>query len=292
MVSILIPTYNCAKYLPNALASVLTQTYGDYEVLVIDDGSTDGTAQVVAKFQDDFGGRLKYIYQENQGLACARNTAIENAKGTYLALLDADDVWLPHRLKETLHSMEADAQIGLVHANIRCIDEQGKTIGVPHRDPAYLSGNIFDHIFVRRADISCPTVLFRRECCEKVGLFDPNLARLGCEDRDLWLRIARHYKIAYVHKVLALYRVSPASMSRQRLKMLQARLYVINKFCPPDSAHRGLRNEALAKVYRDLGDEALLAQDFAEARRQYGRSIRLNPRGVWSWINFCKTIGK
>src|SRR5439155_7071192 len=119
-----------------------------------------------------------------------------------------------------------------VHANVTHISESGKVLGTPTRDTRFLSGPLFEGLFLRNAHIACPTVLFRKECCQKMGVFDEKLTRLGCEDRELWLRISREYRIEYIDKVLAFYRVHSFGMSRNFNKMMEARLYVINKFFP------------------------------------------------------------
>ena len=124
-------------------------------------------------------------------------------------------------------------------------------------------------------------------------MFDIKLSRLGCEDRDLWLRIAQKYKISYIDRVLSYYRVSPQSMSRNLKKMTEARLYVIDKYCPPDNPkQQHLRRKALAKVFRDIGDEFLLKQDFINAREQYQKSYSFDPLDYWVWINWIKTVLK
>jgi glycosyltransferase involved in cell wall biosynthesis len=290
-VSIIIPSYNCEKYLPVALESALQQTYQDFEIVIVDDGSRDTTRQIVDKYSKDSPDKIRYIYQDNQGLAVARNTGIKAAKGQLIALLDADDVWLPDRLQEGIRIMESDQNIGLVHANITRISEEGEIIGTPKRQKQFLTGSIFEHIFLRKADIPCPTVLFRKECCNRVGLFDPNLARLGCEDRDLWLRIAQKYKIVYVDKVLALYRMRSGSMSDNRQIMMEARCYVVDKFCP-NGVNVRLRKLALARIYRDLGDELLLVSDFDTAKKQYLQSLKYAPLSFWPWINLLKSLLK
>lgn len=289
-VSVLVPSYNCAHYLPQALDSALGQTFTDFEILVIDDGSTDNTRAVVEEYRGKAPDKVRYIYQENQGLACARNTGLRHAKGEYVALLDADDVWLPTRLEETVKVLDADGSTGIVHANITKISEAGEELDTRRRDARYLSGYIFENIFLRKAHVSCPTVLFRKQCCEEVGVFDPGLARLGCEDRELWLRISQKFKIQYIDKVLALYRVSGKSMSQNKEKMMKARLYVIDKFCPAGGSRQGLRRKALAKVYRDIGDELLLEKKFSDSRKQYFKSAVLNPVSIWTWINYLKAL--
>ena len=115
---------------------------------------------------------------------------------------------------------------------------------------------------------------------------------MGCEDRELWLRISRHYKFKYIDKVLGLYRVRGDSMSRNIEKMMQARIYVIDKFCLLYKDCQKLRNKALAKIYRDLGDEFLIGGEFNKSREQYLRAIILNPISFWPWINCLKALLK
>ena len=289
-VSIIVPSYNSAQYLPEALESALCQTYQDYEIIVIDDGSTDQTKDIVQGFAADHPEKIRYIYQENKGLAVARNTAIKHARGKFLALLDSDDKWLPERLEYTVKAIESDDAVGLAYCDITYVDEAGTPLGSPERDSRYLSGNIFEYIFLRKVHIVSPSVIFRKSCCDQVGGFDENLARLGCEDRDLWLRISQQYKAVYVDKVLALYRVRKTSMSRKREKMMRARLYVIDKYCPAGGNGRNLRRKALAKIYHDLGDEYLLERKFNESRKQYAKALTQNPLSFWSWLNILKAV--
>ncbi|MFC1510445.1 glycosyltransferase family 2 protein [Candidatus Omnitrophota bacterium] len=292
-VSILVPSYNGAKYLPDALNSALKQTYQDFEILIMDDGSTDNTKEVLAPFLEAHSDKIRYFYQENQGLACARNAAISHAQGEYLALLDADDIWLPQRLEKTVAVIEADPQVGLVHANITRISLEGKELDTPKRDVSVLSGSIFEHIFLRKAHVSCPTVLFRKKCYDDCGGFDPALARLGCEDRELWLRFVKKYSFQYIDEVLAFYRLSASSMSKNKEKMMKARMYVVDKFCPEGDQHcLALRKAALAKIYRDLGDEFLFEGNFDVAKENYMKAVRQNPFSFWLWVNFFKACLK
>lgn len=292
-VSILVPSYNAAHFLPLSLESALSQSYQDFEIIVIDDGSSDNTKEVVQGYIDQYPHKIRYFFQENQGLPSARNKGIELSQGEYLALLDADDQWLPCRLDEEVKILDRDSLVGIVHGNITNIDINNNVINTPRRDVRFLSGSIFDHIFLRDADISCPTVLLRRSCCDAVGTFDVKLTGLGCEDRDLWLRISRKYKIVYIDKVLSYYRVSAQSMSRNMKKMLEARLYVIDKYCPAeDLAKIRLRNRALARIYRDRGDGFLLDNNYASARQEYRKAIGYDPSAFWAWVNWLKTLFK
>jgi len=292
-VSVLIPSYNAAHFLPISIESALSQTYQDFEIVLIDDGSTDNTRELVSSFMDKYPHKISYFKQENKGLAAARNTGIAHARGEYLALLDADDKWLPCRLEEGVRVLDAKAAVGLVHGHVTLMDNNNNEIYSTKRDPKPLNGSIFENIFLRKADIVCPTVLFRRSCCEKVGLFDVNLSRLGCEDRDLWLRISQEYEIAYIDKVLAQYRMTPQSMSNNLKKMLEGRLYVIDKYCPKDDKSKyRLRNKALSKVYRDRADWFLLKKNHITARQEYQKAIGYDPLSFWPWVNWIKAVLK
>ncbi len=126
-VDVIIPAFNAAKYLPFALESVSSQTFDDWQILLVDDGSTDNTADVVAPFLDRFGSKIRYIKQENRGVAAARNTAMRASTSEFLALLDADDVWLPCRLSESLKVLAERPEVGLAYGLITVIDPEGRT---------------------------------------------------------------------------------------------------------------------------------------------------------------------
>src|SRR5450755_820624 len=157
-VSVIVPAYNAAVYLPHAIDSVLAQTFVDWEIVVVDDGSTDHTQSVVESYRPALADKLQYIHQSNHGLPAARNTGIKAARGEFIALLDADDVWLPQRLERGVQVLDSDPEIGLVHARVARIDTKGMVIGQLKVDPQYMSGRIAHDIYIRRAHIVCPTV--------------------------------------------------------------------------------------------------------------------------------------
>jgi glycosyltransferase involved in cell wall biosynthesis len=290
-VSVLIPTYNAVHFLPISIESALSQSYQDFEIIIIDDGSSDNTKEVAHSYIDKNPHKIRYFWQENKGLAMARNSGIAQSQGEYLALLDSDDKWLPCRLQEGVKILDADPSVGLVHGKVTCIDNNGNEVRTGKRNPKFLSGYIFDNIFLRKEDIACPTVLFRRSCCDDVGIFDAKLSRLGCEDRDLWLRIAQKYKIIFIDKVLSYYRKSSQSMSSNQKKMIEARLYVVDKYCPiDDQSKRRLRNKALARIFRNIGDEFLLKKDYTNARHEYQKAIGYDPLAFWPWVNWIKAV--
>jgi len=291
-VTVIIPTYNMAKYLPEAIESVLNQTYKDFEIIVLDDGSTDDSKEIVKKYIDQSRNNIRYIYQENQGVVKARNKAIMNARGEFIAFLDADDKFYANRLEEEIKVIEKHPDIGLVHADDTEITESGECINIQRRNKKCLSGYIFKNLYTRKASISIPTVLIKKECFEKVGLFDENLSKLGCEDREAWLRIAREYRIEYINKVLAYYRRNREGMSRNRENMEKARYYVVEKFFSQGYVSKSLRRIALGRIHRESGDELLRASKYQESRKEYLKSLVYWPFSFWPWINFIKTLLK
>lgn len=292
MVSIIIPTYNCAKYILEAINSVLNQTYQNLEIIIINDGSTDNTQELVQSYINNFNEKIKYIYQENNGHAVARNVGILNSNGEYIAFLDADDIWLPNRLEEGVKILDNCPDIALVHARTIRVSEEGKPVINLVRNKNFLSGNIFENLFLRKAHISSPTVLVRRECFRQLGLFDENLARFGSEDKELWLRITKNYYVDYLDKVLAYYRVRENSQSKNIQKMMQGRLYGLNKICNKYNLSIWLKIKGYSNAYKEYGDSFLFNAYFGLATKQYIKSILYYPFNLFAFLNLFKALLK
>ncbi|BCL59420.1 glycosyl transferase [Desulfomarina profundi] len=291
-VSVIIPAYNAAEFISDTIQSVLAQSYQQFEIVVVDDGSTDLTASIVKRYQAKNEGKIRYVFQENGGVSVARNTGIHYAKGSLIAFCDADDLWSVNHLEVLTQVFKEDHSLGLVHSNIMKIDIFGIEKGVPVREPSLLSGYIYDAIFLRQADIATSSVIFQKKCIEQIGNFDIYLSFLGCEDRDFWLRLTRKYPVKYVDQVLTFYRVRNNSLSRNQSKMLKARLYVIDKYTSENRKDQQLKKSALARVYRDLGDQALMQHDFVCARNHYQKSLGYKIWNRWAWINLIKAFFK
>jgi glycosyltransferase involved in cell wall biosynthesis len=251
-VDIIIPAFNAAKYLPAALESVSSQTFDDWQILLVDDGSTDNTAEVVAPFLDRFGSKIRFIRQSNRGLPAARNVAIQASTAEFLALLDADDVWLPCRLSESLKAFAERPQVGLAYGLVTHIDQEGRLGGTFEGNRRNAEGRIAPYIYMRKVELPCPTVTFRRRCIDEVGIFDETMR--ATEDRDLWLRIALRYEVAFVPKVIAYYRLSPNSMSADSQRMLKAQLHFIRKHYGSEGCGLRSRQIAWARVYKQQAE--------------------------------------
>lgn len=229
MVSIVVPTYNREKELSRAIRSIMQQTYEEYEIIVVDDGSTDHTMAVVQQFGDD---RIRYIRLEhNQGAGHARNIGIQQARYDYIAFLDSDDEWLPDKLRLQMDKMlSSEEKLGMVycrmggrqrHSNIRFICPPAEVAG------EVLEGDLFDKLLQHNV-IGTPTMVLRRECLEQVGGFKESL--LCLEDWELILRIARNWKIGFVEDILVEVHKLDGSISTNIGGYLVTRCYMVSLY--------------------------------------------------------------
>jgi glycosyltransferase involved in cell wall biosynthesis len=274
-VDVIIPAYNAAKFLPAALESVVAQTFEDWRILLVDDGSTDNTAEVVAPFIKRLGPKLCYIQQPNSGVSAARNVAIRNSSAEFLALLDADDVWLPCRLMESLRCFENRPHVGLAYGFISRIDQEGVVIDTFTGNAKHAEGYIAPYIYMRKVQLPAPTITFRRKCIDEVGSFDETLR--ATEDRDLWLRIALRYEVALVPKVLALYRMSPDSATTDPSLMLKSQLQFIEKHYGTSGCGILARRIALGQIYKQRADALVIRKQPWTALMSSLRALTLYP---------------
>ncbi|RMF62359.1 MAG: glycosyltransferase [Cyanobacteria bacterium J069] len=206
-VSVIIPAYNALRYLPETIDSLLGQTFRDFEVIIINDGSTD---DIEGWFQSVKDPRLKLISQVNQGQSKARNVGLENAQGELIAFLDADDLWEPSKLEKQISLLMANPQAGVVYTWVAGIDSEGILRGRIIKNDA--EGNVWKDLTQHNILECGSTPLIRRTCFEQVGGFDERLP--PCEDLDLWLRIACHYDFLVVKEPLVYYRQHASSSGK------------------------------------------------------------------------------
>ncbi len=219
-VSVIIPAYNAMIYLPETLKSVLQQTFTDFEVLIIDDGSTDNIVQWAGELIDS---RVKLIVQPNQGTSAARNTGIAQAQGEYIAFLDADDLWEPTKLEKQVRYLEDNPAVGLLHTNMVLIDWQGKSSGRVMKSNA--EGDALKQLLKQNTVVTSSVIV--RDCCLKtVGEFDRNLRY--SQDWDMWVRIAARYPLAVIKEPLVCYRQHPNNATKN-WQMLEQGFGMIEK---------------------------------------------------------------
>lgn len=219
--TVVITCYNYGQYLPHALGSVLDQTCSDYEVVVVDDGSTDNTPEVMAQYAAD--GRIRYIRQANAGQPKAKNRGIAESHGEFIAFLDADDIWMPTKLEKQL-ALFADPQVGVVYSRRKWINQDGLEISGNER--TLRRGEILDHIFVDNF-ICFSSCVIRRSCLDAVGWFDEELP-MGI-DYDLWIRLAARYRFDYVDERLVKYRTGHANLSKNTMKRYDCAQKIMRK---------------------------------------------------------------
>lgn len=210
VVSIVIPTYNCALYIAETIASVLNQSFKDIELIVVDDGSTDATRDIVASF----GQPVRLVTQANAGVCVARNRGISEAAGKYICLMDHDDYWFPHKLARQVSILEQQPETGVVYSSFILWHRDESTGQFPSPDSFDLNTYLDDtvpefsgwiyHQFLIDCWMLTSTAMFRAEIFDQCGLFDESLPY--SEDWDLWLRISRSYPFVQLRRPTTLYR--------------------------------------------------------------------------------------
>lgn len=281
LVSVVIATYNAGPYLQEAIDSVLCQTVSDLELLVIDDGSTDGTRALVEAISDR---RLSYVWQANAGQTSAKNHGIRLARGTFIAFCDGDDFWYPNKLELQLPLFAASPAVGVVYSAVEQIDEHGRALD--HSASPLHRGNVTEQLFMSNF-VPFGTSVVRRECIERVGAFDEAL-RMGI-DWDLWLRISAHYEFDYVAAPTYAYRIWSGQMSRNWRGRYSSAFRIMEKFL---SAHPGkispaLRRKAIADTYANRGRSRMQEHPFAAVGDGI-RAVMYDPTAPYSW----KTVGR
>lgn len=239
-VSVIIPTYNRSCMLAQAMRSVLAQTHRDFELVIVDDGSTDNTRDVVEGFGDP---RIRYIWQENQERSAARNRGVAEASCDLAAFLDSDDLWFPEKLEVQLPVFREGRDVGLVYSYCVRIDERGDFpypqdflrddtgVAIQNMHSALLAGNA----------VLTPSVIVRKELFELAGGFDRSLST--SEDWDLWIRLSELCDFGFVPRPLAAFRVHPGNSVRDLDRLLKSDTEVLDKHFGPDTQDQRLRTE-------------------------------------------------
>lgn len=252
-VSVVIPAYNQARYLPTAIESALAQTFRDREIIVVDDGSLDDTP-VIAR---QYGDALRYVRQENRGLAGARNTAIRLARGRFVALLDSDDEWLPNYLAEMLALADALPEATVYYCAAKCVDAAGNELAQTLTSSPIPPADMLP--FLLRSNPLVPsTILMRRNRVIALGPFDESFRRV--EDWDLWLRLLRAgHTFHGTPKVLVRYRLHPNSLSTSRSSMLDHVSRMVEKLFGSDDGLPGTWSDNKRRAYGGLYRHQALA---------------------------------
>jgi glycosyltransferase involved in cell wall biosynthesis len=281
-ISALIPTYNRAHFLDEAIGSVLRQTRRPDEIIVVDDGSTDDTEGVLARYD----GAVRYIRQENAGPSAARNRGIQAASCDFIALLDSDDLWVEDRLErqEALLALHPDLDV--------IFGPEGKFATGGERGPWEMNDPLvyarlnpaggpipdaFEMLLGENFCISCCTVLFRKDCVAKTGLMDPGL-RLA-EDYDLWLRFALNgFRFAFINSILSVRRMHEGNLVNDKLAVKTSVTKVLSRYRGHSAAHDARLEAKLSDLHYDLGSALLRRGDWAGACYHLNEALPIHPK--------------
>ena len=280
LVSVIIATYNMARYLGDAIASVLDQTYTNLELHVIDDGSTDGTPEVVRRFKDD--PRLHYTWQPNAGQAVAKNRGITESRGEFIGFCDADDMWTPEKLTLQIPLFGKNDRLGLVYSRVVGLVEDGTTVPFAEifERP---SGSVLDTLFIYNF-VPFGTAVVRRACLAELNGFDTSL-RMGI-DWELWLRIATRYQFQYLDEVTYIYRIWEGQMSRNWRGRYKHCFRIMDEFLRkhPDAVSPRAVCDAYAHSYVERARvRSTTGGEHARALADIARALHLRPTYAPAW---------
>jgi len=276
-VSVIIPTYNRAHLIGRAIQSILNQTYQDFEVIVVDDGSIDSTEEVIKEFQEH-DKRIKYIrHEKNRGGAAARNTGIKVARGEYIAFQDSDDEWLPEKLERQMDIFQdLSKEIAVVYTDVFKI-ERGKIFY--EKGPSIMpeEGAICKrHIDLRVKGIFLQSSVIRRKSLNIVGMLDENLRRY--HDLDLFIRLAKKYSFYHINEPLVryYYKCSIDNIASNEPARIKALTYLLEKYKEEFSRDRKL----FAKILHDIGISECRIGEFKVGRRKALKAVKTDPFNI------------
>lgn len=292
-VSVVIPTYNCAKFLGRTIDSALRQTYRDFEIIVVDDGSTDGTQALVAAYEES----VRYVYQPNQGASAARNAALSRASGEFIAYLDADDLWRPDKLSRQVEFLDAHSTCGFVHTEVSVIDEQDTVLHTcfnqDTKRPIPQGQCVRDLLL--RSHIQTLTVVERRTAFDDAGKFDPRLPI--AQDYLHWIGVGlQGYGVGYLPEPLGQYRWRAGSLMSSQRRLLGDFVKIYEILSTEYGLERSQGHEIMqlvqAQLYATQRQLAYLERrecSGAAARQRLGALIREWPLNLELYVDFAKT---
>jgi glycosyltransferase involved in cell wall biosynthesis len=280
-VTVIIPTYRRPAFLHKAILSVINQTYQDFEIIVVDDASNDGTEGVVNAIKDK---RLRYIcHSGNKGGSEARNTGIENGRGAFIAFLDDDDEWFPKKLELQVKLLEnSSPTVGIVYSG--CILVEAVTGNVLCQKTPFHRGNLAQRLLAKNIIGTTSSVLIKRECFSRVGFFDESLP--SYQDYDMWIRLSKNFHFDTIQEPLVKYHVHEKKIWTNLDALMRGLALMEKKY--------GCNSFSFKKTfgyygYLDLGTRYCLNGEIQNGRNAYLEAIRIFPLGMQSYLHFFLT---
>ena len=250
-ISVIIPVYNGEKTIKQTIESVLNQTFRDFELLIINDGSQDATLEIIQAINDE---RIQVFSYQNSGVSASRNRALTKAKGEFISFIDADDLWTPNKLELQFKALQDNPQAAVAYSWSDWIDESGQFL----RSGGHITvnGKAYEKLLLRDFIESGSNPLIRKQALDEVGCFEQSVT--PAEDWDMWLRLAARYEFVTVEVPQIFYRISPNSASFNIVKMEAGSLKVIERvFAQAPESLQDLKRETLASRYNYLTFKAL-----------------------------------
>ncbi len=277
-VTVITPAYNAEKYLRQTIESVLAQTFQDFEMLIIDDGSVDSTRLISESYSD----KVTCIKKENGGVSSARNLGMSKANGDYIAFLDADDIWHPSKLEKQVNFLESNLDIGICYVGVECVDENLRTL-------SYIEANSYSDyceallLYSCVVSGSCSSVMIRRSFVEQIGGFDTNFTNY--EDWEYWLRLSLETKFAPISEYLLKYRIKLGSASFNNTKTIEKNVlealskFFNNKNLP--AKYLSLQNQSYSNNWLILSGEYLHKGKYVDSIRCSWNALKLYPQNIF-----------
>jgi glycosyltransferase involved in cell wall biosynthesis len=291
IVSVVISTYNRQEKLERAIHSVLTQSFKEIEVIIVDNASTDNTTLKVANFKDE---RIVYIRHEaNKGGPAARNTGIKAARAPFIAFLDDDDQWDPSKLEKQVQKMnESSSKVGLVYVGTEVFDESKNSLIQTYK-PNY-RGNVSQVLLSGTILGSVSSVLVRKECFDQVGMFDESLS--SCQDWDMWLRIAQNYEFEFVDEILARINMHGEQISTDYTKLIPGRTRMVQKH-----EEKFKKSPSIYVIHlKRIGKLHFLNGSWTKGLPWFTKALKVNPLEIfkilawilieWPWVRYFSPV--
>jgi len=290
-VSVIIPVYNGVATVAEAIDSALAQTFKDFEVIVVDDGSTDATPELLLRYAD----RIKVICQSNRGAAAARNVGVAASGGEYLAFLDCDDIWAPTMLARAVHALEADPSCVLVYTNLAVVDSTGRKLRDALIGPAMAHAPTLEEMLARMWPIMPSAVVMRRTTLDSCGGFSERFRGYAFEDVYLWMLAREQGHFHYIHDPLATWRFS---LFPRELKVRSGwaeaeetfRHLVRERYGVDPIALVAARRRAHRSIFGYIGLKALNEGDRALAREAFRRALATDPLRLKNYLRLLRTF--
>ena len=270
-VSVIIPTYNRERLIARSVKSVLNQTYRDFEIIIVDDASTDNTEEVISSFNDE---RIRYLrHDKNRGEAAARNTGIKLARGEYIASQDSDDEWLPEKLGKQIELFKnTSPKVGVVYTGFWKIENNEKTY-IPFSWVNQKDGDIHKEL-LKGNFIGSPVALVRKECFKKVGMFDEKHFHLV--DWEMWLRVSKYYHFKYIDEPLVVAYYRSDNVSANQNAFIEAHELILEKYFQEFKKERKL----LTKWCVDINDLLISNGKVKKARSYLIKALKVSPLNI------------